>query len=250
MAEIIGSKILKLVKVDSTNNYATANAVKNNWPDGSVVLAEEQFSGKGQRNNKWESAAGQNLLLSIVVYPDFLPVQHQFLLSKVIALGVADVVKLFVDNVRIKWPNDLYVGDKKVAGILIETSITGCQLGACVAGIGLNVNQMNFESDAPNPVSLAQLCGKKLNLNEVLNLLTEAVDGWYGVLCRTETESIDKHYLDNLYQFDEPATYRDDSGIFQGTITGLNEIGQLQIEDERGQLRTYHFKEVEFLPSN
>lgn len=249
MAEIIGSKILKLVKLDSTNNYATANALKNNWPEGTVVLAEEQLSGRGQRNNKWESKAGQNLLLSIVLYPGFLPVQLQFLLSKVIALGVADVVKLFAEEVRIKWPNDIYVGDKKVAGILIETSITGHELGTCVAGIGLNVNQLVFESDAPNPVSLAQLRNRKLKRNEVFNLLTEAIDQWYGTLCRADTGRIDKHYLDRLYRYGLAASYRDKNGIFQGTITGLNEIGQLQIEDESGHLRTYHFKEVEFLSS-
>ena len=247
MAEIIGNNILKIVKVDSTNNYASEFLVKKGCSEGSVVFASEQLSGRGQLTNQWESEPFKNILLSIVLYPEFLPIPHQFLLSKVIALGVSDVVSLFVEDVTIKWPNDVYVGHQKIAGILIENSIMGSVIGSSIAGIGLNVNQQTFISDAPNPVSLAKLTGKVYDLEQLLMVLLEAIDKWYVLLKEGKTGLLNQKYLERLYQFGVKARYQDEEGNFEGTILGVNKIGQLQIKPSHGELRTYHFKEVAFL---
>jgi BirA family biotin operon repressor/biotin-[acetyl-CoA-carboxylase] ligase len=247
MSEIIGKKIIILDEVDSTNNYATKNIGKYNWNEGTIVLARQQLNGRGQMNNSWESEPDKNLLVSIILYPEFLPAHYQFLLSKVIALAVAGVVKKITNNVFIKWPNDVYAGNKKIAGILIENSIMGMNIGWSVCGVGLNVNQQKFYSDAHNPVSLIHFSKIEIQLNEILYLLSEEVDKWYGCLKDGEVGQIDSAYLDLMYRYREKALYRDENGTFTGTITGINEIGQLQIKKESGKTATYNFKQVEFL---
>ncbi|MDA3881233.1 MAG: biotin--[acetyl-CoA-carboxylase] ligase [Prolixibacteraceae bacterium] len=247
MAEIIGRKIIKLSGIDSTNNYATKIAGNSNIVEGTLVLANEQFSGRGQVNNIWESEAGANVLVSIVFYPVFLPVHHQFMLSKIVSLGVAGCVSDYTGGVKVKWPNDIYVGEKKVAGILIENSIMGMNIGWSVAGIGINVNQNVFRSNAPNPVSLAQLTGRKFHLPEVVNKLCDHIDKWYKFLKEGDDEAVNSAYINSLYRFGTEAAFSDNEGSYRGTITGVNEIGQLQIRKTSGALSTYHFKEVIFL---
>lgn len=247
MAETIGNTILSVVKVDSTNNYASEFLVKKDCKEGSVVSASEQLNGRGQLKNQWESEPLKNILISIVFYPEFLPVSKQFILSKVIALGVFDLISLYVENVSIKWPNDIYVGAKKIAGILIENSIMGNVIGSSIAGIGLNVNQKEFLSDAPNPVSLTQLSGKEYDLDQLLTIMLDAIDKWYLLLKTGKIDIINKKYTERLYQINKKAHYRDFEGVFKGVITGVNEIGQLQIKPLPGKIRTYHFKEVAFI---
>lgn len=247
MSEIIGKKIIKLDEVDSTNNYATKNIENYNWNEGTIVLAGQQLNGRGQMNNSWESEPEKNLLLSIILYPEFLPAHYQFLLSKVIALSVAGVVKKYTENVFVKWPNDIYVGHKKVAGVLIENSIMGMNIGWSVCGVGLNVNQQEFCSGAPNPVSLFQLTNTELELDRVLHLLSKEVDKWYGYLKEGEVGQIDTAYCALMYRYREKALYRDENGIYTGMITGINEIGQLLIKKESGETAIYNFKQVEFL---
>ena len=171
-------------------------------------------------------------------------------MSKVIALGVSDVTSLFVDKVSIKWPNDIYVGEKKIAGILIENSIMGSVLGSSIAGIGFNVNQEQFHSDAPNPVSLTQLTGVIYEIDELLGVLLGAIDKWYNLLKEGAIDLIDNVYMERLYQLGTKKKYEDETGIFEGMILGVNEIGQLQIKTTEGEIRTYHFKEVAFISDN
>ncbi|MCF8361892.1 MAG: biotin--[acetyl-CoA-carboxylase] ligase [Prolixibacteraceae bacterium] len=247
MSEIIGKKIIKLDEVDSTNNYATKNIEKYNWSEGTIVLARQQLKGRGQINSSWESEPNKNLLFSIVLYPQVLPAHYQFLISKVIALGVAGVAKKYTDNVFIKWPNDVYIGHKKVAGILIENSIMGMNIGWSVCGIGLNVNQRKFTGGAPNPVSLIHFSEKEIQLDDTLNMLCEEIDGWYRILLAGEIDKIDAAYADRLYRYNEKALYSDNNGTFTGTIAGVNEIGQLLIRKDTGLMATYNFKQVEYL---
>lgn len=250
MAEIIGNTLIKLKQVDSTNNYATAHMTINNWDEGTVVIADEQMQGRGQMNNVWESEPGSNILMSIVLYPVFLPVQYQFLLSKIVTIGLLEVLSEKVDDVKIKWPNDLYIGEKKVAGILIENSIMGHTLSSSVIGVGLNVNQLEFASNAPNPVSLRNILGNKIRLEEIRSALFSAIDFWYKKLKTGEIkdiQEIDATFEKHLYRKNISALYKDNTGIYSGVIKGVNEIGQLLIQPESGELRHYHFKEVEFL---
>lgn len=247
MADIIGNCIFNLTRVDSTNNYATEQLSNNDWKEGTVILADEQLNGRGQISNKWESEAKKNILMSIVLYPNFLPVQYQFLLSKVVVLGISDVVSLFVENVKVKWPNDIYVGEKKIAGVLIENSIMGSTLDSSIVGIGLNVNQIEFFSGAPNPISLIQLTGKEIQLNQLTELLFKAIEKWYVLLKKGDIELVNKNYLYRLYRKGEIENYEDSTGKFRGTIVGVNEIGQLRINDFKNKIREYHFKEVKFI---
>lgn len=247
MAEIIGIKIIKLDEIDSTNNYTSKLLANSNVIEGTVVVAKVQSSGRGQLSNQWESEYGKNILASFVFYPKFLPVQQQFLLSKVIALGVRDLLTLFVDKVKVKWPNDIYIDNKKVAGILIENSIMGHTLESSIAGVGININQTVFLSDAPNPVSLIYSLKKELDCDELLLVLCECIDKWYSLLSQGNVKMINENYHDSLYQRGIVSTYRDKNGEYEGMIEGVNAIGQLQIKPLSAPLKTYHFKEVEFL---
>lgn len=248
MAEIIGKSIIKLTSVDSTNNYATNNMLAEKWYEGTVVVSEEQTKGRGQINNSWESEFGKNLLLSIVLYPKFLPIHNQFLLSKVCALGVCDAIGEYVGNVKIKWPNDIYVGRKKIAGILIENIIMGSSISSSVLGIGLNINQNEFFSDAPNPVSLCQLLGEEISRKLFLDRLLDNIDFWYKRLADNEISVIDDAFLSSLFLLNEVSTFTDNTGTYNGRILGVDEIGRLKIQPKNDDvIRTYHFKEVEYV---
>ena len=143
--------------------------------DRMVVVARKQTQGRGQEGNKWESEAGKNIAMTVVWKPDGLEAGRQFAVSMAVALGCRDFLARRVEGVTVKWPNDIYVGDKKIAGILIEHRIVGACVGVSLCGIGLNVNQRVFRSDAPNPVSLWQLTGRELLLAQVLEELLELV---------------------------------------------------------------------------
>lgn len=247
MAEFIGNNIIKLKEVGSTNNYATALLAKEDFLSGTVVVADVQKNGRGQINNSWESEAGLNLLMSIVLTPTFLPVQYQFLLSKILALGVSDVLSYYSDNVRIKWPNDIYVGEKKIAGILIENSIMGNTLSTSILGLGLNINQTVFKSDAPNPISLKQLTKKTYELDKMLTVILNSVNKWYSKLECGFVEEIDEAYVSQLFRMGVSAKYNNEQGSFEGVICGVNEIGQLKIRTSKGEMKEFHFKEVEFI---
>jgi BirA family transcriptional regulator, biotin operon repressor / biotin---[acetyl-CoA-carboxylase] ligase len=247
MSGIIGNNIIKLLVTESTNNYASKYCLKENWSEGTIVHADYQENGRGQINNRWESEKGRNLLASVVLYPTFLPVPYQFLVSKVVALAVSDVVLHYADEVSIKWPNDIYIGNKKVAGILVENSIMGSTLCSSIAGIGLNVNQTRFVSDAPNPTSIRMFVDCDLAVEEVLRQLAVQLDFWYKALSNSEIESINQAYLLRMYQLGKPCRYNDADGNFTGAILGVNKIGQLVVEKENGIRHEYHFKEIRFL---
>jgi len=247
MSVIEFNSIIKLDSVDSTNNYATRRLVSEHWSEGTAVVAEEQSSGKGQMKNKWESEKGKNLLVSVVLYPNFLAVYDQFEISKVIALAVHEVVSSFVTGAKIKWPNDIYVGDKKISGILIENAILGNEICWVVAGVGLNVNQTEFRSDAPNPVSLSQLSGCRYDIDNLLGQFLTSVDKWYSLLKTKSFELIDNSFINNLYRYDEEFQFQDKEGVFKGKIKGVNRLGQLIIEKQEGLFNEYSFKEVTYL---
>jgi BirA family transcriptional regulator, biotin operon repressor / biotin---[acetyl-CoA-carboxylase] ligase len=248
MSLFFGNKMIKLQSIDSTNNYATARMYAEDWQEGTVVQADFQSNGKGQPGNYWESEKDKNLLCSIALKPCFLPIRNQFLISKAISLSVMNVVENYVAEVMVKWPNDIYVGQRKIAGILIENSILGNSLEYSIAGIGLNINQLEFCSDAPNPVSLAQLTRQHYPVEVLLNELLFYFEKWYSDLKSGQIEKVNHAYEERLYQLGILACYRDRYGTFSGRILGVNPIGQLRVEDNEKKIREYHFKEITFLP--
>lgn len=247
MVQIIGKHIIRLQTTDSTNNYANSQLKGNELADGTVFLAYEQFGGRGQMKNSWESQAGKNLTFSIVLFPDFLDIRRQFMLSKVVTLGIYKALVKEVDTLSIKWPNDIYAGNKKLGGILIENSVMYSSIKSSVIGIGINVNQTDFLSNAPNPVSLKTLTNQQYDCELVLAEILSGIDFYYDLLKKGEHELIDREFISVLYKYNEMHWFRSDNQSFEGKIVGVNEIGQLLIRKQDGEILDFHFKEVEFL---
>ncbi|MCE1199362.1 MAG: biotin--[acetyl-CoA-carboxylase] ligase [Marinilabiliales bacterium] len=237
---------LHLDMVDSTNNYAATQLLTKSLPEGTIISAHCQSAGKGQSGAFWESAPGMNLTFSVVLYPHFLPPQDQFLLSMTLSLAVADYLSTHTKDVAIKWPNDLYCGHEKIAGILIETAITGGRLIHAIAGIGLNVNQTAFVSDAPNPISLRRLTGRTYDLEVELDALRAKILDWYDLLKAGDFNSIRSAYAKRLYRKGMWAGYRADGADFEALLLGTDEYGQLMLETSTGEIRHFQVKEVVF----
>jgi BirA family biotin operon repressor/biotin-[acetyl-CoA-carboxylase] ligase len=246
MNEIIGSTIQRIHETDSTNNYAATQLLTKRLKEGIVFVADSQFDGRGQSGNKWESEPDRNLTFSILLYPDFLEIAKQFEISKAISLGITDFLKELTDHVSIKWPNDIYIGQEKVAGILIENSIRVNIISTCIVGIGLNINQQSFVSDAPNPVSLSRITGQVYNLPESLTKLCLKIDARYKQLRDRRFTQIDEDYTSMLFQRDVWCSYSDEKGHFEGKLLGVDQIGRLMIETRSGKVSKFQFKEVAF----
>jgi len=244
---VIGNKIIKLEEVDSTNNYMQQLILnQQNEIEGLVVTTKNQTSGKGLGGNVWHSEKDKNLTFSILLKPN-CSIQNQFLISKAISLGVLDFLNdLGLKNVKIKWPNDMYIADKKIAGILIENSVRGNNIYQSIVGIGLNVNQTKFTSYTNNPTSIANEIGKQiLSLDELLNQLLFFIERRCILLKTDKADFINKDYINNLYWLNEHRNFKTNNTIFQGTIIGINSIGKLQLKvvDE---IKEFDLKEIEF----
>jgi BirA family biotin operon repressor/biotin-[acetyl-CoA-carboxylase] ligase len=212
-----------------------------------IVSTNYQSSGRGQAGNKWESEENKNLLISIVLFPSMIHPADQFLLSMTVSLGICDFLKRHTQGILIKWPNDIYVKNDKIAGILIENSIMGEIIDHTIAGIGININQLRFLSDAPNPVSLANLTEKQYDLTECLTLLASDLDRRYKYLISEDYDILRNDYRSQLYRKNQWCRYRDMNGIFTGRILNVGDTGRLVIESEDGTLHEYGYKEVEFI---
>jgi len=245
--QIIGNKIIYHDVIPSTNTFATNLLKHKRPPEGTIISAKQQTTGRGHGANKWESKRGKNLTISIVLYPVFLKADEQFLLSMAISLGIKDFLELFTENIYIKWPNDIYVSDDKIAGILIENSISGNNFDYCVAGIGININQEKFTEAASNPTSLIQITGRKHSLDNLLNLLCRQLDFRYNQLKEVKNrQSIKANYLMNLYHYKEFVQFKHENKKFTAKITGIDPSGRLIILHKNGKTETFGFHEVSF----
>ncbi len=244
---IIGSNRIFCANLSSTNSHATALLKKRELPEGTIIYTNYQTSGRGQKGNTWESEDGKNLLISIILYPFMVKPEEQFIISKVISLGICDFLKRHINNVLIKWPNDIYVNDDKIAGILIENSIIQNEIENVVAGIGLNINQVKFNSHTPNPVSLSLLTGVNYDLDECLAGLAANLDKRYKQLLNDNRSQIDNDYISHLYRFNKWSIFKDVYGTFKGRIVTVTDTGHLQVQTRNGAAREYMFKEVDFI---
>lgn len=247
MFQHFGHPIIRIGSTSSTNNYATSQVAVNEVEEGTVFLAYEQTAGRGQINNQWESEMGKNLTFSILLKPVFLDIHRQFMLSKVITLGLVTFLSHYTKVTRIKWPNDIYTGTRKICGILIENAVMSGIISQSVIGIGLNINQTIFRSAAPNPVSLKMITGEDYDLEVMLRGLLKEIDVFYLKLKAGQFEELDRTFHEKLYRLNEWHTYRDESHEYSGEIIGVNTIGQLRIHEKDGPVHEYHFKEVEYL---
>ena len=212
-----------------------------------VVWAERQSAGRGQRGHTWHSSEGENLTFSVVLTPTFLPINEQFLLSEVVALALVRTLKEYDIECRIKWTNDIYAGDRKIVGILIEHSLSGDTLSRTVVGIGLNINQVDFPDYLPNPTSMAVERGVKFQRREVLERIIANLEELYSALERGQKSRIEQEYIETMYHLNQPHTYAyPDGERFMATIRGVRHSGELCLEHTDGVVREYAFKEVEF----
>lgn len=244
---IIGSNLLYFENLPSTNTYTAELLKKNNLTEGTIVYTNYQLAGRGHSQNKWESEDGKNLLISIVLFPSFISPSEQFYISMAISLGICDFLKRFIPDCSIKWPNDIYVNNDKIAGILIESTVIGDKIESTIAGIGLNINQKKFLSIAPNPVSLSLLSGLSYDLPSCLNKLGTDLDKRYKQLIAGNSGMIKDEYVSKLYRLNEWHKYRDPDGIYTGRILTAGDSGRIKIESKSGKIREYSFKEVEFI---
>ncbi len=246
----VGSQIIEYHSINSTNTKARELLRKGEIFEGAIVVAYEQYAGKGYAQNLWESSPGKNLTVSFVLQPAFLSPQYQFWLTRVLSLALRDTINFYLNPlppVTIKWPNDIYVANKKIAGILVENSILGDKFKDSICGIGLNVNQTVFLSDAPNPVSLKQLSGVEYDTKEILSRMAGFITHWYTLLRNEQWSMIEREYLQSLYLLHTEAAFRTGDKLFKGSIQGTDQYGRLQIRTA-GSLKLFDFKEISFVP--
>ncbi|SBW04995.1 biotin--[acetyl-CoA-carboxylase] ligase [uncultured Dysgonomonas sp.] len=240
--------IIHLVdEIDSTNNYMKSLLLKQKVKEGTIISADFQTGGRGQRGNGWMSENGKNLLFSIVLYPDAVKANEQFLISQVVSLAVADFLRKYADGITIKWPNDIYWREKKICGILIENAIEGDEIKESVCGIGVNLNQESFDSSLPNPVSLKQITGEYYEQSIMLEEVRELLFSYYEKLRRGEMQIIAEEYRDSLFRKTGYHLFNDNTNDFIARIKNVASDGTLILQTESGDERRFAFKEVRYV---
>lgn len=239
-----------LEEVDSTNSYVSCHAAE--LDDMTMVIADSQTAGRGQRGNSWESAPGENLTFTLFWRPQGVAPRDQFAISEATALAVADFLASAGVEASVKWPNDIYVGDRKICGILIEHSVTSSSIDHSRIGAGININQTEFVSDAPNPVSLAQLTGKRYDISRMAAAVGASLENRLASTATADRRAaLHNEFMRRLWRGDgqpHPFRRRSDGAVFAGVIIGVDPGGLLSVLDtETGQTGRYAFKEIEFL---
>lgn len=233
----------------STNSYLAKMAMM--LPGGTVIYTPNQTNGRGQRGNSWESEPGKNAIFSMLLKKPSLPVSKQFYISEVVSLAVVETLSKYADGFSIKWPNDIYHGDRKVCGLLIEHSIMGQGINYSIVGVGINVNQAEFVSDAPNPVSLVQITGMEVSVDEVMRSVCDIIEAKsvFESYSGKDYDDLHARYLQNLYRKDD-RYHRfalPDGEEFLARIADVRPSGILVLERENGNVYEYAFKEVQFI---
>ena len=249
--------LIHLTETDSTNRWMR----KHRTPKDRAVWADFQTGGMGSGTNRWESEQGKNLLLSLLWHPNDLPARDQFLISMAVSLAIHELVSHHVEScVRIKWPNDIYCDDRKICGILIENRLKGERVQDCIIGIGLNINQYVFVSDAPNPTSLALLAQRVFDREAILNELTESLGNYLTMVDDADSHTtLHNAYHQQLYRINGVHPFRfEDGEVRDCLVEGVDRYGRLMLswkQTENGEEKHYHdnceFKQVQFvIPTN
>jgi BirA family biotin operon repressor/biotin-[acetyl-CoA-carboxylase] ligase len=244
----VGQNLVTLKEVDSTNTFLK-NLVSNSkpLPEGTVIMAENQYAGRGQQQNRWFTEAGKNLSFSILLKPTFLLLNDQFALTQAISLGVAKGLSHVAgEGIKIKWPNDIYYNNRKLGGILIENMVQGAQINNSVIGIGLNINQEQFPDYLPNATSIRQILHRDYDLKALLSEICKCIEACYLQLKAGKASELNQDYLSCLYGINEIRNFKSDGKLFSGIITGVTSRGLLKIKSGETE-HEYNLKEVEFL---
>lgn len=244
-------KILHFDEINSTNVFLYDKISENNDISDMVVVAAHQTAGRGMDKNRWESEAGKNLLFSIALNVNFLEAENQFKISQAVSVAIVETLSQFVDDKRlfIKWPNDIYFGDKKLAGMLIQNTIEGRMMGVSIIGIGLNVNQIEFSNDIPNPISLKMISGRDFDLDNLLNLLVSSIKTKVESLRDKENQNeINEKYVSRSYRFGIWSDYFYQNQVKSMIIKGFDKYGRLLLHDKEGAEIVCDVKELQFFP--
>ena len=244
-------KILRFDEINSTNVFLYDKISENYDISDTVVVAAHQTAGRGMDKNRWESEKGKNLLFSIALNVNFLEAENQFKISQAVSVAIIGTLQNIVksDKFFIKWPNDIYFGDKKLAGMLIQNTIEGKMMGVSIIGIGLNVNQIEFSKDIPNPISLKQIADKDFDLENLLNLLTTNIKASVESLRFEKNQiEINEKYISKLYRYHQWADYQYKNKVKSMIINGFDRYGRLILEDQSGEEIVCDVKELQFFP--
>lgn len=237
-------KVIHIDETDSTNRWLRNYALSQ--PEGDyVVVSEYQTAGRGCGTNSWESERGKNLTFSLLIHPTEITADCQFRISEAVSLALCETLDGYVTDrqVSVKWPNDIYVDDCKICGMLIENRLRGRLMTDSIIGIGLNVNQREFLSDAPNPVSLVQLLGHEVALEPLLQAFLQKLE----LTLQMDPETLGKAYRERLYRREGEHEYHDGKGLFRAKLLNVLDDGRLVLLDTEGTARIYAFKEVQFV---
>lgn len=240
--------IIQLKETKSTNLYLKNLLIhQDDIEEGTIVSAQLQSAGRGQQGTYWEAEDGKNLTFSIVLYPTMINIHEQFIISQLVSLAIKDCLSEYTDNVTIKWPNDIYWRNNKICGMLIENNLIDNKIGQSVIGIGLNINQDKFISDAPNPTSLKKITGKEYNLDKILTDISERILLYYANVKKQDKTNIIRLYKESLFRGDGYHLYHDGVIDFLAKIQDVEPSGTLVLETMEQEIRKFAFKEVKYI---
>ena len=241
----IGKRVVYMPTCHSTNEVASEMVKNGQYIEGTIVITDHQFAGRGQHGNSWEAEPHKNLTFSMILKPVSLSINEHFMLNIIISLGISDyLIQLGLIDIAIKWPNDIYVKSKKIAGILIQNTVKRSSIENSIIGIGLNVNQVNFENKNATSVSLHT--NQDYSLHELLEGIVLSIEARYLQFKSGKSGQLREEYTKAIYWLDKVHTFEDNSGFFSGIIRGINWQGQLEIECEEST-KYFNFKEVKFI---
>ena len=229
-------KIVHIAQTNSTNQWLREQGGEEDM----VVWADYQTAGRGQGSNHWESERGKNLTFSMLIHPQGIPANRQFSISMAVSLAICEALGQHIGDLSIKWPNDIYWRNGKICGILIENTLHGTMIRDCIIGVGLNVNQRTFLSDAPNPVSLWQICEYETDCELLLKGILRSFGKYLG-------QDVKEQYISMLYRRRGFHPYADQQGAFMAEIVDVEDDGHLLLRDDNGLQRRYAFKEVTYI---
>ena len=242
-------KIIRFKKIDSTNKYLQNLLEEGKDIADNVVVTEFQTSGKGQGKNVWESEAGKNLLFSIALDMSFLRAESQFVLTQMVSVAMINVMKNYLpeESLFIKWPNDIYFNDKKIAGILIKNEIKGMMMGTSIIGIGLNVNQESFDENLPNPISMKMITGKDYDLEEIFWDICSRLISFSQQPTANSQQPIASSYIKYLYRYRQWAFYEHEGIRKELMIVGYDKFGRLVLKEKNDREVVCDLKEISFV---
>lgn len=243
-------RIIQFDQLNSTNNIAKELLKNNLVEEFDIISTHHQAAGRGYGNNRWESEKGKNISASFILQPDNIMPQEQFLITQFISLAISDMIQNYLkdSSIKIKWPNDIYVDDTKICGILIENTIMGNTIKNSIAGIGININQTEFSEYIPNPVSLKTITNKTYDISVIMTEMIDQINYWHEKLISNEFDFIKQQYQQRLYRLDKLHCFiTHENEKFMGKIRDTDNYGRIRIEDQNNCIRIFYFKEISFV---